>query len=252
MNIREYNFFVLQLLYFVTLEKIKLILKNIFIHKEILNKSSMNKSSRKDCFKGNHFMDNIFMDNIFMDNSFMDNEIELNLFKFNIIYDNNHIFFFDYYIIFFFFFLYTSLYSQYKILNDLSCSDYPNYINRFSKTYNIFSNIMLHRNLIFNWVSYYYICSTLIFIYISINWSERESWDLFGIYFKYNLDLRRILNDYGFYGHPFRKDFPLTGFSELGFSDNRTYLLYQKIKLIQEFRMFSIISPWEFYYNINV
>jgi NADH-quinone oxidoreductase subunit C len=76
-------------------------------------------------------------------------------------------------------------------------------------------------------------------------WWEREAWDLFGIYFSDHPDLRRILTDYGFDGHPLRKDFPLTGYVELRYDEDQKRVVYEPVKLKQEFRSFDFLSPWE-------
>ncbi|HEY4470900.1 MAG TPA: NADH-quinone oxidoreductase subunit C, partial [Stellaceae bacterium] len=76
-------------------------------------------------------------------------------------------------------------------------------------------------------------------------WWEREAWDLFGIFFSDHPDLRRILTDYGFDGHPLRKDFPLTGFVELRYDEDQKRVVYEPVRLKQEFRSFDFISPWE-------
>ncbi len=82
-------------------------------------------------------------------------------------------------------------------------------------------------------------------LYSSAGWLEREVWDLFGIFFTNHLDLRRILTDYGFSGFPLRKDFPLTGFLEVFYSDEQKRVIYQPVELSQEFRNFNYSSPWE-------
>jgi NADH-quinone oxidoreductase subunit C len=76
-------------------------------------------------------------------------------------------------------------------------------------------------------------------------WFEREAWDMFGILFEGNPDLRRILTDYGFEGHPFRKDFPLTGYVEMRYSEEHKRVIYEPVKLSQDFRAFDFLSPWE-------
>jgi NADH-quinone oxidoreductase subunit C len=76
-------------------------------------------------------------------------------------------------------------------------------------------------------------------------WLEREIWDLYGVLFEGNADHRRILTDYGFAGHPFRKDFPLTGYVELRYSEEEKRVVYEPVKLAQDFRSFDFMSPWE-------
>ena len=82
-------------------------------------------------------------------------------------------------------------------------------------------------------------------VFSAAGWWEREAWDLYGIYFSDHPDLRRILTDYGFDGHPLRKDFPLTGFVELRWDDVQKRVVYEPVKLQQEFRRFDFLSPWE-------
>jgi NADH-quinone oxidoreductase subunit C len=82
-------------------------------------------------------------------------------------------------------------------------------------------------------------------VFSSAGWFEREAWDLYGIYFSDHPDLRRILTDYGFEGHPLRKDFPLTGYVELRYDPDQRRVVYEPVKLKQEFRSFDFLSPWE-------
>jgi NADH-quinone oxidoreductase subunit C len=82
-------------------------------------------------------------------------------------------------------------------------------------------------------------------VYSCAGWFEREAWDMFGIFFADNPDLRRLLTDYGFEGHPLRKDFPLTGYVEVRYDDEQKRVVYEPVKLTQEFRRFDFLSPWE-------
>lgn len=86
---------------------------------------------------------------------------------------------------------------------------------------------------------------SLMMLYSSANWLEREIWDLFGIYFYNHYDLRRLLTDYGFQGHPFLKDFPLGGFTEVRYVEERKRILQEPVKFLQEYRWFNFVSPWE-------
>jgi NADH-quinone oxidoreductase subunit C len=82
-------------------------------------------------------------------------------------------------------------------------------------------------------------------VYPSANWFERETWDLYGVFFSDHPDLRRLLTDYGFEGHPLRKDFPLTGYVELRYDEDQKRVVYEPVKLVQDYRNFEFLSPWE-------
>jgi NADH-quinone oxidoreductase subunit C len=86
-------------------------------------------------------------------------------------------------------------------------------------------------------------------LYPSANWLEREAWDMYGIFFHNHPDLRRILTDYGFRGHPLRKDFPLTGYTEVRYSEKQKRVLLKPVQLTQEYRYFEFLTPWEKYFT---
>jgi NADH:ubiquinone oxidoreductase subunit C len=144
-------------------------------------------------------------------------------------------------------FLFLDFNSQFKVFTDLVAVDYPNKYNRFQLIYNILS-INYHQRAFVS-ISGDELCKfdSIISLYPAANWFEREAWDLYGVHFIGNDDLRRILTDYGFSGHPFRKDFPLSGFTEVDYSLRHGYISYRYISLIQEYRNFQCLSPWDFY-----
>jgi len=87
--------------------------------------------------------------------------------------------------------------------------------------------------------------ASLVDVYPAANWFERETYDLFGVYFSGHPDLRRIMTDYGFDGHPLRKDFPMTGYVEVRYDDEQKRVIYEPVKLSQAYRSFDFLSPWE-------
>lgn len=133
----------------------------------------------------------------------------------------------------------------FKQLIDICGVDYPEREARFEVVYNLLS--LRHNNRI-----RVKLAATadepvpsVAGVFSSANWFEREAWDLYGIFFSDHPDLRRILTDYGFEGHPFRKDFPLTGYVEVRYDEEQKRVVYEKVKLTQEFRSFDFESPWE-------
>jgi len=134
---------------------------------------------------------------------------------------------------------------QFKILADLCGADYPQRAERFDVVYNLLS--LTHNQRIRVKVSTDEAAPvpSATAVYSAAGWFEREAWDLFGIYFDDHPDLRRILTDYGFEGHPLRKDFPLTGYVEMRYDDEEKRVVYEPVKLAQDFRTFDFLSPWE-------
>jgi len=135
-------------------------------------------------------------------------------------------------------------YSQYKTILDIVCLDFFQNINRFTLYYLLLSYKYMNRlDLLLN-VRVMSSIQSISFLYIGALWLEREVWDMFGVYFQDNLDLRRILTDYGFLGYPLRKDFPLSGFLEISYDDRKKSIIYKKNSFSQEFRNFYKVSSW--------
>jgi NADH-quinone oxidoreductase subunit C len=136
-------------------------------------------------------------------------------------------------------------YSRLNQLSELTCVDYPMRANRFYVMYFFLSCFYNYRlNLVLLGNSDYGIPS-ITSLFAGSAWQEREAWDMFGILFNNHPDMRRILTDYGFLGHPLRKDFPLSGFVEAYFNDMTQLVSYQPLSLAQEFRDFGRVSnPW--------
>lgn len=135
---------------------------------------------------------------------------------------------------------------QMKVLIDICVVDYYNkQKKRFEFIYN-FTSITYNFKFFFKIIiGEFTFMPSITKLYSGSSWLEREIWDLFGIYFYRNMDLRRILADYGFNGHPLRKDFPLTGYVELRYNDCYLSLHYEDVELSQDYRIFSLNSPWE-------
>lgn len=134
---------------------------------------------------------------------------------------------------------------QYKLLSDLCIVDYPTRQNRFDVIYNFLSiryNARIRVKVIINELQ---VIPSITSIFQGANWWEREAWDMFGVFFSNHPDLRRILTDYGFEGHPLRKNFPLTGFTEVRYSEIKKRVIYEPLALSQEFRTFNFESPWK-------
>jgi NADH-quinone oxidoreductase subunit C len=134
---------------------------------------------------------------------------------------------------------------QFKILIDLCGVDYPERAHRFDVVYHLLSLRHNQRIRIKVEADEETPIPSVIEVFTTAGWYEREAWDMYGILFAGNPDLRRILTDYGFEGHPLRKDFPLTGFVEVRYDDELKRVAYEPVTLTQEFRRFDFMSPWE-------
>lgn len=135
--------------------------------------------------------------------------------------------------------------SQFKQLVDITVYDRPGKRYRFTVIYHLLSIYYGNRIICLVQTDELTDLPSATFLYPGAGWLEREVWDLFGIFFTNHLDLRRILTDYGFSGFPLRRDFPLTGFLEVFYSDEQKRVIYQPVELSQEFRNFNYSSPWE-------
>ena len=133
----------------------------------------------------------------------------------------------------------------FKVLLDITAVDYPEREERFEVVYILLSLSQNQRIKVKLNVGEDVAVPTASTVFSSANWAERETWDMYGIYFSDHPDLRRILTDYGFEGHPLRKDFPLTGRVEVRYDETQKRVVYDPVKLTQDFRRFDFLSPWE-------
>jgi NADH-quinone oxidoreductase subunit C len=134
---------------------------------------------------------------------------------------------------------------QFDQLIDLTAIDYPSQDRRFHMVYLLMSMTLNQRILIKSSLGDGENIASITPIHKAANWYERECYDLFGIQFSNHPDLRRIMTDYNFEGHPLRKDFPLSGFTEVRYDDLEKKVVYEPVKLTQEYRNFDFMSPWE-------
>jgi NADH-quinone oxidoreductase subunit C len=134
---------------------------------------------------------------------------------------------------------------QFASIIDVTAVDWPGREQRFDVVYHLLSPRMNRRVRVKIMTDEATPVASLVGVYRGADWYERETFDLYGVLFTGHPDLRRILTDYGFEGHPLRKDFPLTGFVEVRWDDEQKRVLYDKVKLNQEFRTFDFMSPWE-------
>ncbi len=128
---------------------------------------------------------------------------------------------------------------------DLCGVDWPDRTERFDVVYNLLSVSLNQRVRVIVTTDESMPVPSVAGIWPVATWWEREAWDLYGIVFSGQPDLRRILTDYGFEGHPLRKDFPLTGYVEVRYDEDRKQVVYEPVKLTQDFRSFDFLSPWE-------
>jgi NADH-quinone oxidoreductase subunit C len=134
---------------------------------------------------------------------------------------------------------------RFEQMIDLAGVDWPERADRFDVVYNLLSVSLNHRLRVIVTTDSVQPVPSVHTIWPVATWWEREAWDMFGIIFAGQPDLRRILTDYGFEGHPLRKDFPLTGYVELRYDEERKQVVYEPVKLTQDFRNFDFLSPWE-------
>jgi NADH-quinone oxidoreductase subunit C len=133
----------------------------------------------------------------------------------------------------------------FKMLVDITAVDYPSRPERFDIVYNLLSLTHNRRIRVKCPTDEANPVPSATGVFSAAGWYEREVWDMFGVAFSDHPDLRRILTDYGFEGHPLRKDFPLTGYVELRYDESLKRVVYEPVKLTQEFRSFDFLSPWE-------
>jgi NADH-quinone oxidoreductase subunit C len=134
---------------------------------------------------------------------------------------------------------------EYQQLMEIAGADYPARAERFEVVYMLLSVTRNHRVIVKVRAAENTPVPTVTTIWPNAGWLEREVFDMYGVLFSGNTDLRRILTDYGFEGHPFRKDFPLTGYVELRYSEEDKRVVYEPVKLAQDLRTFDFMSPWE-------
>ena len=142
-------------------------------------------------------------------------------------------------------FVKTNKDTKFRQLIDITVVDYPERSKRFKIVYLFLSHEFNQRMILSYDIGENEVISSLTSIFPSANWMEREVFDMYGVSFKDHPDLRRILTDYGFEGHPLRKDFPLTGHTEVRYNEDKKKVVYEPVKLEQNYRNFDYESPWE-------
>jgi len=139
---------------------------------------------------------------------------------------------------------------RFEQLTDVTAVDFPERIERFEVIYQLLSYTHNRRMRVKLSTDEDTPVPSVVPVYSAANWFERETWDLLGVFFDDHPDLRRILTDYGFEGHPFRKDFPLTGYVEARYDEDQKRVVYEPVRLTQDFRSFDFLSPWEGMTNV--
>ena len=142
-------------------------------------------------------------------------------------------------------FIKTNKDTKFRQLIDITVTDYPEQQQRFKVIYLFLSHEFNQRMILSYFINEKEVISSLTSIFPSANWMEREIFDMYGVNFKDHPDLRRILTDYGFEGHPLRKDFPLTGHTEVRYNEDQKKVINEPVKLEQNYRNFDYESPWE-------
>jgi NADH/F420H2 dehydrogenase subunit C len=155
------------------------------------------------------------------------------------------------YILPFFFFIRDHVNMQYKQLMDVTAVDFIDLPLRFEIVYNLLSLRYNSRIRIKTRIDEFTPISSVTQVFSCAAWWEREVWDMFGVFFSLHPDLRRILTDYGFQGHPLRKDFPLTGFVEVRYDDSEKRVISEPVEMTQQLRFFNFASPWETLYTFD-
>lgn len=134
---------------------------------------------------------------------------------------------------------------RFTTLIDICGVDWPSRTDRFEVVYHMLSMHLNQRIRIVLSTDEDTPVDSVVELFPAANWFEREAFDMYGILFDHHPDLRRILTDYGFHGHPLRKDFPLTGFNQVVYDDEQKRVVYEPVELVQEYRDFDFLSPWE-------
>lgn len=142
-------------------------------------------------------------------------------------------------------FLKTDASCRFSSLVDITAVDHPERVKRFDVVYHFLSMYQNQRIRVKLAVGEDEMLASILSVHPSANWFEREIFDMFGIIFSGHPDLRRILTDYGFRGHPLRKDFPTTGYTEVRYDEAQKRVVYEPVSLVQEYRQFDFMSPWE-------